>query len=292
MKKNIKYLFIIFLLLLGVNKVDALSLSKTDITIEKGTSDTVELYANVEENVTSVDFTLVFSTYDVPAYFTVNPEYTDGNPNGIKHNINFDEPVTGKILLGTIRISPKSNPTVGGGTVSIHTGSAKNEVGENITLNAQNLNITIGTPTEEPVEENNDKDNDKEPVDTNLLDKIESKIVKINLKKDIFEYTINIESDIKELDLKPIAKDQKTQVEITTQKIEELVNNEIIITTKNGDVEQKYTIKVSKTKEEIKTEIDNEEFKSDNSYKTKWIITIIIFGVLFIVGLGLTKKSK
>ena len=285
---KLKYLFGLFLLLITFSKVNALELSKSDLTIEKGSNDSVELYANVEKDVISVTFTLVYSTYDIPANFAPAAGVTDTNPNGITHEVVFNEAKTGKILLGNVNINVVSNPKDTVGTVNIHTASAKDTNGETISLNAKNINIKVGTPAEEPKEE--PKQEEPKEVDKNLLDKIESNIVTIKLKNDTFDYSVSIKDDVEELDLKAIAKDESTTIDISTQKISELENNTIVITAKNGDVEQKYNIKVNiKDKDEI--EVDKTDFKEDKSYKGKWIVVSIVLIVALLISMLFSRKK-
>jgi len=288
MKRIIKYFFVIFLLFSFIVKANALEVSKNDITIEKGGSDNIELYANVEEEVISVTFTLVYSTYDIPASFNVASGASDTNPNGITHTVVFNEAKSGKILLGTVNISVKNYPTDMVGSVNIHTASAKTSSEEKINLDAQNINIKVGTATEEPKKE--EKKEEPKEVDKNLLDKIESKIVKIELKKDVFDYTVNVKKEIDELDLKPIAKSEDTKIDISSQKISELKDGKIVITTKNNDTEQVYNIKVN-VKEEDQITIDKDEFKADKSYKGKWIIVSIILIVALIISMLFARKK-
>ena len=292
MKRIIKYLFATFLLFATFSRVYALEVSKSDLTIEKGGSDTIELYANTESEITSVTFTLVFSTYDIPANFSATSGATDTNPNGITHTIKFDEAKSGKVLLGTIQVSVKSNASDSVGTVNIHTASAKTTEDETVSLNARNINIKVGTPQPEPKQEEPKTEPTTQPkeVDKNLLDKIESKIVKIELKKDVFDYNVNISDDVEELDLKPIAKSEDTKIEISTQKISELKDKKIVITAKNGDITQTYNIKVYNKQIEQIT-VDNEKFKSDKSYKGKWIIVSIVLIVALIISMLFSKNK-
>ncbi len=287
MKRIIKYLFATFLMFATFSHVYALEVSKSDLTIEKGGSDTVELYANTESEISSVTFTLVFSTYDIPANFSTASGVTDSNPNGITHTLKFDEAKSGKVLLGTVDISVKNNATDTVGSVNIHTASAKTTSDETINLSARNINIKVGTK-EEPKQEE-PKEEPKE-VDKNLLDKIESKLVKIELKKNVFDYSVYVEKDTEELDLKPIAKDKDTKVDITSQKISELKDNKIIITAKNGDITQSYNIRVN-IKEVEQITIDKEEFKEDKSYKGKWIVISILLIIALILSM-LFNKNK
>lgn len=282
MKKNFLFIFLLLIVILPAN-VKALSVDKNNLTIAKGESQSISLYANVEAETTEISFTLVYTTYDVPAYFKLEPGLTDTNPNGIAHKIIFSNPVSGKVKLGTIDINIVNNPIEKSGAINIHSAKAITN-GINVNLDAQTINVKIGEETvaiEEPKEQNK-----------NLLSKIESKIVKIDLLDDVYEYSVNVKESIEELDLKPITKDENYEIEISTQKIKELTDNQIIITVKDGEYTEEYKIKVNiveDKKEEI--EVDDEEFESSYKYKGKWITMIIIMSVLLLIGLFLTKKK-
>ena len=266
------------------SNVYALEVSKSDLTLERGSSENIELYLNTDYDIISVTFTMVFSTYDIPADFQPVSGATDTNPFGITHTVIFDEAKTGKVTIGYVGVSVKYNGSDTVGSVNIHTGSAKTTSGDTIYLDNKNINITVGTPVEEPKEEPKDDDTDK-----NLLDKIESNIVIINLKPNQYEYTIKIDETVDELDLKAIPKDENTQIDITSQKLTELEENKITITAKNGDTEQKYIINIE-TKEDAIV-IDNEEFKEDKSYKAKWIVVSILLIVALLASMLLSRKK-
>lgn len=284
MKKLVKFAILTILLFTFINKVSALSVSKDSLTIDKGEKDSIELYANSEKEITSVEFTLVYSSYDVAANFIVNSSYTDGNPNGITHKVDLVEAKSGKILLGNVSINVKNNAVVKSGSINIHSAKGYTSDGEIVSLNSQIINVTVGK--KENIEEK------KEEIDKNLLDKIESKIVKIGLKKDVFEYTVSISKDVKELDLKAIPKSDSTKVEISSQKIENIKDNKIIITAINGDVKQEYTINLKEKKnKDLEVTIDKGEFKEDSSYKGKWILISIVSVMGLMGGLILIKKK-
>jgi len=329
MMKKKKYLFVVILLIMSVIKVDALSVSKNNITMEKGGKEIVELYANIDKNVSSIEFTLTYTTYDIPADFIVNSIFKDGNPNGIKHNIQFEESQTGKILLGTVNINTKSNPTDSVGTINITGAKAITTEGETVNLNKQDINIKIGTiendnpndvEEEIPVDNNNNtnnndnkkeeetkkeetkkeenkntnkdtnKDESKKEENYNLLEKIDSEIVKITILENVFEYTITINKEVTELDLKPIAINKDAKIEVSSQKVEELNDNKILITVKDVDKEQIYTINVRIIKDFEKAEIDNSEFKENDSYKGKWLVVTVVLIILLIGSTLFTKK--
>lgn len=291
MKRILKLIIIAVILLIPIGSVSALTVSENNIKIPASGSKSIELSTSSEEPLTSVEFTLVYTTYDIPANFIVNSSYTDSNPNGIKHKVIFPEPISGKITLGNVNINVVNNPKDTAGTINIHSAVGYTKTGETINLNAQNINIIIGeennTNTDKPSSGDNSNTN------KNVLKEIKSDIVKINLQEDVFEYQITIDKDIEKLDLEPIAITDTYKVEVSNQEIATLEDNKINITvTDNTGNKTAYTIKVNILKDISSVEIDNTNYKEKNTYKGKWIILIIFFSVILLFGLALTKKKK
>ena len=291
MKRILKLIIIAVILLIPIGSVSALTVSENDIKIPASGSKSIELSTSSEELLTSVEFTLVYTTYDIPANFIVNSSYTDSNPNGIKHKVIFPEPISGKITLGNVNINVVNNPKDTAGTINIHSAIGYTETGETITLNAQNINIIIGEESNNNTDKPSNDDNSN--TNKNVLKEIKSDIVKINLQEDVFEYQITIDKDIEKLDLEPIAITDTYKVEVSNQEIATLEDNKINITvTDNTGNKTVYTIKVNILKDISSVEIDNTNYKEKNTYKGKWIILIIFFSVILLFGLALTKKKK
>lgn len=304
MKRILKLIIIAVILLIPIGSVSALTVSENNIKIPASGSKSIELSTSSEEPLASVEFTLVYTTYDIPANFIVNSSYTDSNPNGIKHKVIFPEPISGKIILGNVNINVVNNPKDTAGTINIHSAVGYTKTGETINLNAQNINIIISeennTNTDEPSNDDNSNTNTDKPssddnsnTNKNVLKEIKSDIVKINLQEDVFEYQITIDKDIEKLDLEPIAITDTYKVEVSNQEIDTLEDNKINITvTDNTGNKTVYTIKVNILKDISSVEIDNANYKEKNTYKGKWIILIIFFSVILLFGLALTKKKK
>ena len=281
MKRIIK-IFLCFFVFFFINEVDALVIDETDIKLQKGKNASSELYVESDEEITKVNFSLVYSTYDVPAGFTVNPEHVVTNLGSISYSVEFSEPLSGKILLGTVDYKVVSNPKAKKGTINVHTGTAVTITNKTINLNSQTLTVKV---TNESVEETV-----KEEVKTyNLLKEIQSNIVKINVLTDVFEYEVLVPDDIESLDLKAIAKEESYKVEISSQKLSEIKDDKITIKVVDNDKhEQLYTIKIKKF-ETNKIEIDKNEVKKDTSYKTKWTVSLIALIVFLIVAIIIFK---
>ncbi len=299
MKHFLKFICLIVTFFMLTTGVLALTVSENNIEIPKSDRKSIELSTNSEEMLTSVEFTLVYTTYDIPASFIVNPNYTDSNPNGIKHKIIFSEPINGNIILGNININVVDNPKDNAGTVNIHSAIGYTESGETINLTSQNINVTVlnnretDTETNEIEKPKEDKHEETKEFDKNVLKEIKSDLVKINIQKDIFEYTITINNDIEKLDLEPIAINESYKVEISNQEIATLEDNKINITiTDNKGNKIDYIIKVNILKDISDVEIDDSNFKEKNTYKGKWIILVIIFSIILLFGLILTRKKK
>ena len=299
MKHFLKLICLIVTFFMLTTGVLALTVSENNIEIPKSDRKSIELSTNSEEMLTSVEFTLVYTTYDIPASFIVNPNYTDSNPNGIKHKIIFSEPINGNIILGNININVVDNPKDNTGTVNIHSAIGYTKSGETINLTSQNINVTVlnnretNTETNEIEKPKEDKQEETKKFDKNVLKEIKSDLVKINIQKDIFEYTIAINNDIEKLDLEPIAINESYKVEISNQEISTLEDNKINITiTDNKGNKIDYIIKVNILKDISDVEIDDSDFKEKNTYKGKWIILVIIFSIILLFGLILTRKKK
>lgn len=299
MKHFLKFICLIVTFFMLTTGVLALTVSENNIEIPKSDRKSIELSTNSEEMLTSVEFTLVYTTYDIPASFIVNPNYTDSNPNGIKHKIIFSEPINGNIILGNININVVDNPKDNTGTVNIHSAIGYTKSGETINLTSQNINVTVlnnretNTETNEIEKPKEDKQEETKKIDKNVLKEIKSDLVKINIQKDIFEYTIAINNDIEKLDLEPIAINESYKVKISNQEIATLEDNKINITiTDNKGNKIDYIIKVNILKDISDVEIDDSDFKEKNTYKGKWIILVIIFSIILLFGLILTRKKK
>lgn len=299
MKHFLKFICLIVTFFMLTTGVLALTVSENNIEIPKSDRKSIELSTNSEEMLTSVEFTLVYTTYDIPASFIVNPNYTDSNPNGIKHKIIFSEPINGNIILGNININVVDNPKDNTGTVNIHSAIGYTESGETINLTSQNINVTVlnnretNTETNEIEKPKEDEHEETKEFDKNVLKEIKSDLVKINIQKDIFEYTIAINNDIEKLDLEPIAINESYKVKISNQEIATLEDNKINITiTDNKGNKIDYIIKVNILKDISDVEIDDSDFKEKNTYKGKWIVLVIIFSIILLFGLILTRKKK
>ena len=98
---------------------------------------------------------------------------------------------------------------------------------------------------------------------------------------------------IQKLDLEPIAINESYKVEISNQEIATLEDNKINITiTDDKGNKIDYIIKVNILKDISDVEIDDSDFKEKNTYKGKWIILVIIFSIILLFGLMLTRKKK
>ena len=271
MKTKVKYLLILLLSFIFINKVNALSVDTTNITLNKGESKTIDVYENVDESVKNVSFSLVFTTYDVTAGFTVDSKYTDEAPSPINHNVILNGTDTGHIKIGTIEINASSNPKGNSGIVRI------GGIEINVTIN--DINEVNTVPTDNII-------------DYNLLKEIKSDIVNINLKKDVFDYDIIVNNDITTLDLVPVPISSEYNVEISSQEVKD--NSQIVIKVSNNKIEKEYKINVkvkSKSKyEDIYKDYVNEERK-EFKYKYKIILAIILLLSIMFIGIILNRKK-
>lgn len=276
--KRIIFLLVVFLINLPL--VSALSVDSTELTVAKGEKSTVNVYADLKEETTKVSFSLVYTTYDVPATFKAEEGITL-KTNTTKNTLTFSEAQKGQVKLGTIEISILKSAKANKGTIRLNSATATSKSGNISKLDPVELTVTIGTST----------NNSTSVKESNLLKGITSKIVNIDLKDNIYTYEVNVKEDVKELDLVAVPKDEKSKVVISSQKISELKDGKITINvTSPSNTKEEYTVKVNVLKTN-KVEIDKEEFKADSSYKGKWVVVIIASVVALLFGFTLSKKE-
>lgn len=276
--KRIIFLLVVFLINLPL--VSALSVDNTELTVAKGEKSTVNVYADLKEETTKVSFSLVYTTYDVPATFKAEEGITL-KTNTTKNTLTFSEAQKGQVKLGTIEISILKSAKANKGTIRLNSATATSKSGNISKLDPVELTVTIGTST----------NNSTSVKESNLLKGITSKIVSIDLKDNVYTYEVNVKEDVKELDLVAVPKDEKSKVVISSQKISELKDGKIIINvTSPSNTKEEYTVKVNVLKTD-KVEIDKEEFKADSSYKGKWVVVIIVSVVALLFGFTLSKKE-
>ena len=276
--KRIIFLLVVFLINLPL--VSALSVDNTELTVAKGEKSTVDVYADLKEETTKVSFSLVYTTYDVPATFKAEEGITL-KTNTTKNTLTFSEAQKGQVKLGTIEISILKSAKANKGTIRLNSATATSKSGNISKLDPVELTVTIGTST----------NNSTSVKESNLLKGITSKIVNIDLKDNVYTYEVNVKEDVKELDLVAVPKDEKSKVVISSQKISDLKDGKIIINvTSPSNTKEEYTVKVNVLKTN-KVEIDKEKFKADSSYKGKWVVIIIVSVVALLFGFTLSKKE-
>lgn len=276
--KRIAFLLVVFLINLPL--VSALSVDNTELTVAKGEKSTVNVYADLKEETTKVSFSLVYTTYDVPATFKAEEGITL-KTNTTKNTLTFTNAQKGQVKLGTIEISIPKSAKANKGTIRLNNATATSKSGNISKLDPVELTVTIGTST----------NNSTSVKESNLLKGITSKIVNIDLKDNVYTYEVNVKEDVKELDLVAVPKDEKSKVVISSQKISDLKDGKITINvTSPSNTKEEYTVKVNVLKTD-KVEIDKEEFKADSSYKGKWVVVIIVSVVALLFGFTLSKKE-
>lgn len=285
MKKVIVLLFMLFISISFTTKVKALNVSENDISLSKGSSTTLSITDNFDKEISKIEFNFVYYSYDVTGNFIVNSNYND-IASGVAHTITFDTPVKGEVSLGEVRINVVQNPNVKSSNINLN--NIRLTTTDGTVINQENLVITVKVEdNDNPVQQ---KPEEPKEVKKNLLESIDSEIVQIELKEDTYEYTVSIDEDIKELDLKPVAKDNKTKIDISSQKIEDLEDNKITIKASLDNSNEEYIINVKINK---KVQVDSsKETKTDTSYKGKWLVLIIVLSLGLVVSIMLAKKNR
>lgn len=276
MKKIFRYIIVVFLMTISIRKVDALSVDKSEVSLVRGGNISLTLKENFTSKISKIELNLIYSNKDIKGSFNSNSGIDDNN--GIKHSISYSKPISGEVDIGTININVSNDINSFSGKVSLVSAKAITVDGNSIDLDGPIINVKV----EEDVSDSASSDKD-------LLERIDSKLVKINLESGVYEYNVLVNNDIKELDLEPVAKDNKTSINISSQKLISGKDNKITIDVSKGSVLQSYIINVSY---EEPLEIDQSKFTANNNYKNKWLILMGVFGILFTGSLITIKVRK
>lgn len=261
---------------ISIRKVDALSVDKSEVSLVRGGNISLTLKENFTSKISKIEFNLVYSNKDIKGSFNSSSGIDDNN--GIKHSISYSKPISGEVDIGTININVSNDINSFSGKVSLVSAKAITVDGNSIDLDGPIINVKV----EEDVSDSVSSDKD-------LLERIDSKLVKINLESGVYEYNVLVNNDIKELDLEPVAKDNKTSINISSQKLISGKDNKITIDVSKGSVLQSYIINVNY---EEPLEIDQSKFTANNNYKNKWLILMGVFGILFTGSLITIKVRK
>lgn len=276
MKKIFRYIIVVFLMTISIRKVDALSVDKSEVSLVRGGNISLTLKENFTSKISKIEFNLVYSNNDIKGSFNSSSGIDDNN--GIKHSISYSKPISGEVDIGTININVSNDINSFSGKVSLVSAKAITVDGNSIDLDGPIINVKV----EEDVSDSVSSDKD-------LLERIDSKLVKINLESGVYEYNVLVNNDIKELDLEPVAKDNKTSINISSQKLISGKDNKITIDASKGSILQSYVINVNY---EEPLEIDQSKFTANNNYKNKWLILMGVFGILFTGSLITIKVRK
>ena len=169
MKKLLKVLFSISLIFILINKVEALTLEEKELHLAKGETKEIEVTENFSEKIKKLEFNLVYYNNDITGTFQVNSSYQD-KTSGIKHEIVFQNGVSGEISLGKLQVLVAKNSSLQKGIININNVQAT-------TINGKILNLeNIGLP----IFIDSKKEN---TVTGNLIEKIDSNLVNISLKE-------------------------------------------------------------------------------------------------------------
>lgn len=276
------FIFLIISTLFYMNEVKALEVSETNLTIKKGETKEIELYANVPNDTKKVNFSLIFFNYDVTGTF----ESSIGTltRNGTTYSISLNEPITGRVKIGIVKIKTSKNMTIDQSAINLHNANAILVDETTKQLNSQRIQVNI------------DKEEITEEINKNLLKTISSNIINVSLEPDKYEYEFSVNNEIDKLDLNATAIDETYNIDITDQTLKE-GKNQIFITVSKDDISEKYTINIIREeKKELskeKTELNKEkESKTQNiNFKSGWTTIIIGLIIVFIIGLSMMFKK-
>lgn len=263
--------FIVLLLIPCFVSADELYFKENTLNIAPGNKKVVDLIINTEKGFDTAKFTIITTNYDVGFRTTWSDEVVAKQENGL-YAVNLKENKTGEIVIASVAINVKETSSLG------TTGY--------IRVAKANIDGTNVDTSQVKVTASNEKSNN------NNLKELSSKIVNIEFNKEKLEYQVEVDSDIKELDLIAIPEDEKAKVVISNQKLNK--NKTIItikVTSEKGDLKA-YKVTVDKKKEVVTTTKYSGSKNIEETKVDKKGFLIVLIGLFIVVLLDIIYINK
>ena len=264
-------LFIVLLLIPCMVNADELYFKENTSSIAPGNKKNVDLVINTDNGFNNAKFTIITTNYDVGFRTTWSNDVTAKQENGL-YVVSLNEKKTGEVVIASITINVKDSAALGA------TGY--------IRATKVNIDGTNGKTSEVKVTASNEMSNN------NNLKDISSKLITLDFNKEKLEYEVEVDSDVKELDLVAIPEDEKSKVSISNQKLNK--NKTIItikVTSEKGDLKA-YKVIVNK-KKEVKTTTKYTGSKNIEETKVdKKGFLIVLIGLLVVILLDIIYINK
>lgn len=287
MKKNFIIITITLLLVFFPNYVKAdnsIKFNKDSINIAPGETKKIDVVVSSDDDFTNVNFDVITtSVYVNFNSITVSDAFT--RSDGKAYKLVSAKPQKSGTAVATVTIKASDSAPLGTEGLIRITNASLGTNGD-ITLPIGQIKIKVS----------NEKDEE-----STYLSSISSNIVDIDFSKDVYEYSVEVDEDIKELDLTALAEDENAKVTISNQKLDKKTTTititvqsesgnkstyKIIVTKKENNV-----TKVSKEEPVKKVVTDNDD-KSDNYGKGRWVAILIVLIIGLIADLIYIKREN
>ena len=206
----------------------------------------------------------------------------------------FDIPFDSDVTVYTLTVPSDTKTVILSGSLEDIYAKVEGLVEYELTGDTTTINVTVtaedGSKKVYTIYVVKEKEKVVEPITyyystNNYLKLLEINGYEIDFTKETFEYKINVKSDVTELDIKAIAEDTKSRVEITGNENFKVGENivTITVTAENGDIrEYKLVVNKEAEKKDVLTEVEG---SSNTAEKVVIIILIIlvILGLLYLI---------
>lgn len=280
MKKNffLKLLILVVLFLpICVNAENKIYFEVDEATIAPGATKKINIKVDSDEDFKKVNFNLIttsvyvgFYSVDFNEAFVRNSSSTTGS----NYELESKEVMPSGTIIGSVTLQAKSSSPIGEeGYIRLTKAS----------ITTSSLKELTSSQVKMVVSNEKSKNNNLQSLSSNMAD--------IAFDKDVLEYTVLVDSNVKVFDLSATAEDSASIVEISDQNLKKPSNIiKVTVTPEQGD-KKVYKVTVNKKEDKkITTKKPKEEKKDvDNSnIKSGWfgILTLLIlvlgFDILYI----------
>lgn len=280
MKKIISLIIFVSVLFLPTVNAKEVKLDSSSYTIKPGDTLSLDIIIDSEDEIKSGSFMITTSSRYIGFESIVFEDGVKYSSSGSSYTFNVTKGTLEEgSKIATVTLKALDTTKEGAKTTIVLSNlKVKNETGKNTYFDTISQVVTC-------------KEQEQKSNNNNLKEIISEYFTLDNFDKDKLEYSVEVNSDVEEVLVDAKAEDEKAEVKIENQKLENGSTTVKIIVTAENSEEKTYSIKV-KQKEEKTTEEVEKVTKEPKSYKGKWVLITIFVSIIVVANIFLLKKDK
>lgn len=284
MKKNLFFIFFVLAVVLfpiSVQAENKIYFETDSINIAPGKTKKVNIIVDSDEDFTKVNFNLITTSNNISFYsveFNEDFVRNSSSTTGSNYELETKTPKKSGTVIGSVTLIARESSQLGeeGYIRLIRTALTTSKL-----IELQNSQLKVSVSNEKS--------------SNNYLSSLSSNIATINFDKDVTQYTVDVDSNLKTFDLVATPEDTASNVTISDQNLNKKKNVITITVMSEDGTERVYKVNVNKKEEkeiiEKTSKIDTNAKKNGN-VKSGWYDILVILITILVLDVIYIKKRK